>query len=392
MKKKVLIIANTASMILLFNRTNIDILEEAGYEVHVACNFIKGNTTSKELVEKSKMEWDKEGITEHHVPFPRTLLSFEVFKIYKQIRALLKKEQYDIVHCHTPIVSAITKLATIGLKKTKVVHTVHGFHFFKGAPIKKWIMYYPIEKILAHLTDVMITINSEDYRLAKKHFNAKQIVYVQGVGVDTEAIAGVNADRDYLRKELGIPKDNAIAVSVGELRDVKNHMTAVKALAECKSKNVHYVIAGIGKLREDILSCAKELGIEDRVHLLGFRTDIAKVLKGSDFFIFPSLREGLPVALMEAMAAGLPAIVSNTRGIRDLISEKGGFYFEPMDYKLLSKHIDTIVNDEQLREKMGTHNQRKVKHFDKSIIKDKLEDVLNHIEGNKERQEEKVEA
>lgn len=392
MKKKALIIANTASMILLFNRTNIDILEEAGYEVHVACNFIKGNTTSKELVEKSKMEWDKEGITEYHIPFPRTPYSIEVLKIYKQLRALLKKEQYDIIHCHTPIVSALTKLATIGIEKTKVVHTVHGFHFFKGAPVQKWLMYYSIEKILAHLTDVMITINSEDFQLAKKHLNAKEIVYIQGVGVDTNAIAEIEVEKDYLRKELNIPEDNIIAVSVGELRDIKNHMTAIKALAECENKNIHYVIAGIGKLRDELIGCANELGIGDRVHLVGFRTDIAKVLKSSDLFVFPSLREGLPVALMEAMAAGLPAVVSNTRGIRDLISEKGGFYFEPMDHKALAKHIDTFVNNKELREEMGRHNQKKVKHFDCHIIKSKLEGLLNHIEGKEERQEEKVEA
>ncbi len=392
MKKKALIIANTASMILLFNRTNIDILEEAGYEVHVACNFINGNTTSKEVVEKSKMEWDKEGIIEHHIPFPRTPYSFEVVKIYKQLKALLKKEQYDIIHCHTPIVSALTKLASVSLKKATIVHTVHGFHFFKGAPIKNWIMYYPVEKILAHMTDVMITINSEDFLLAKKHLNAKEIVYIQGVGVDTEAIAGVDITKDYLRKELNIPEDNVIAVSVGELRDVKNHMTAIKALAECKNKNVHYVIAGIGKLKDELLAAANELGVADRVHLIGFRTDIAKVLKSSDFFVFPSLREGLPVALMEAMAAGLPAIASNTRGIRDLISEKGGLYFEPMDYEMLAKHIDTFVSNAALREKMGVHNRKKVKHFDCHIIKSKLEELLAHIEGKKERQAEKIEA
>ncbi len=392
MKKKALIIANTASMILLFNRTNIDILEEAGYEVHVACNFKKGNTTSKELVDKSKMEWDKEGIAEYHIPFPRTPYSIEVVKIFKQVRRLLKTEQYDIVHCHTPIVSAITKLASIGIKKTKIVHTVHGFHFFKGASVQKWLMYYPVEKILARLTDVMITINSEDFQLAKKHLNAKEIMFIQGVGVDTQAISAMNDGKDYLRKELGLPKDCVIALSVGELRDVKNHMTAIKALAECKSKNVHYVVAGIGKLHDELIACANNLGIGDRVHLVGFRTDIAKILHGSDFFVFPSLREGLPVALMEAMAAGLPAIVSNTRGIRDLISEKGGFYFEPMDYLALAGHIDTFVENKALRAKMGEHNINKVKHFDKYIIKAKLEDLLKSLEGRVERQAEKVEA
>lgn len=385
MKKKALIIANTASMILLFNRTNIDVLEEAGYEVHVACNFLQGNTTSREVVEKSKMEWDKEGITEFHIPFPRTPYSIEVFKIYKEVRALLKKEKYDIVHCHTPIVSAITKLAAHGIKGTKIVHTVHGFHFFKGAPLKKWLLYFPVEKIMARMADVMITINSEDYHFAKHHLNAKKVVFIQGVGVDSKKFAEAEADRNYLRDELGIGQDDMIAVSIGELRPVKNHITAIKALAECNSKNVHYVIAGIGRLRDELISYAEELGVGDRVHLVGFRTDIAKLLKGSDFFLFPSLREGLPVALMEAMAAGLPAIVSNTRGIRDLISTKGGLYFEPLDYELLAKHIDTFVQNKDMREKMGTHNRKKVKHFDKSVIREKLVKVLSYLENDEER-------
>ena len=385
MKKKALIIANTASMILLFNRINIDILEEAGYEVHVACNFLQGNTTSKEVVEKSKMEWDKEGIAEFHIPFPRTPYSTEVFKIYKQVRALLKKEKYDIVHCHTPIVSAITKLAARGIKGTKIVHTVHGFHFFKGAPLQKWLLYFPVEKILARMTDVMININSEDFLFAKKHLKAKKVMFIQGVGVDYEKFACVARDKDYLRKELGIGQDEMIAVSVGELRSVKNHMTAIRAFGECKSKNVHYVIAGIGKLRDELMDYAKELGVGDRVHLIGFRTDVAEILRSSDFFLFPSLREGLPVALMEAMAAGLPAIVSNTRGIRDLISARGGLYFEPVDHELLAKHIDTFVQNKELREKMGKHNREKVKQFDKSVIREKLEDVLRCLEDDEER-------
>lgn len=378
--KKALIITNTASMVHLFNGVNIDILQNAGYEVHIACNFNTGNTVSEAAIEDYKKEWIKKGIISHHIGFLRSPFSLKSISAYKETKKLIRDGDFDIIHCHTPIVSVFARLATQKLRRekgTKVIYTAHGFHFYNGAPKKNWILYFGIEKILARMTDVLITINNEDYDRALKYFHAKQIVRINGVGVDIDRIFAYKGDRQYIRREIGALDDDTVIVSVGELNNNKNHIKVIEALSKCKNKKLHYVICGIGYARDKLLSAAKELGVLDRIHLLGYRNDIVAILKSSDIFVFPSIREGLSVALMEAMAAGMPVIVSKIRGNIDLIDDnKGGFLCNRFDTDCLSEAIDTLSCDSELMEKMGEYNKNKIKQYDKKIVYEQLADVI----------------
>ena len=374
MIKKALIITNTASMVHLFNSVNIGALQNEGYEVHIACNFINGNNASKEAIEEYKKEWKAKNIILHHIDFLRSPFSFKSFKIYRQTKELIKSIDFDIIHCHTPIVSAFTRIAASGLKvNAKIIYTAHGFHFYKGCPLFNWLTYYPIEKILATKADLLITMNKEDYERAKKHLKAPKVEFIDGVGINADVIEKTSNDRDEIHEMLGIPNDQLLMISVGEVNHNKNHKAAIEALSMCQTKNIHYIIAGVGNCVDEYMALARLHNVADRVHFLGFRKDVYKILKASDIFVFPSYREGLSVALTEAMACGLPVIASRIRGNIDLIDEElGGLLCKPADVKSMAMHIDALADNPEIRHKMGLYNYEKSKKYDKNIIIRKL--------------------
>lgn len=365
-------------MVHLFNSVNIGALQDEGFEIHIACNFVKGNTASKEAIEEYKKEWEAKKIISHHIDFLRSPFSFKSFEIYRRTSKLIESEDFDIIHCHTPIVSAFTRIAVSRLKvKAKVIYTAHGFHFYKGCPLLNWLMYYPVEKFLAPKTDLLITMNKEDYERAQKHLKAHQIGFINGVGINANDIYETQTDRAGMREMFGIPDDQLIMISVGEVNHNKNHKVAIEALSLCENKNIHYIIAGVGNCVDEYLELARLCNVEDRVHFIGFRKDIYKILKASDIFVFPSYREGLSVALTEAMACGLPVVASRIRGNIDLIDDNcGGFLCKPTDAKSMASYIDTLATDTELRFRMGSYNYEKAKKYDKDIIIRKLMDMI----------------
>lgn len=242
---------------------------------------------------------------------------------YKRVREVAAAGGYDVVHLHTPVAAAVGRLALRKIRRSgrvKIIYTAHGFHFYKGAPLLNWLVYYPVERFLSRYTDLLITINEEDCRRALA-FNAAEVVRIPGVGVDFGKFRNCEADKREKRRELGIPEEAWLLLSVGELNKNKNHIAVIKALAAMEGPDVHYMVAGDGPLRRYLLDEAKALDVEERLHLLGYREDTPALYMAADCFVLPSLREGLPAALMEAAASGLPVICSNIRGNRD-IAEK----------------------------------------------------------------------
>uniref|UniRef100_UPI004055F160 glycosyltransferase n=1 Tax=Acetatifactor sp. TaxID=1872090 RepID=UPI004055F160 len=315
--KTVLMLATTAAMIEQFNKNNILILEEMGYEVHVAGNFLVGNPISDKRLEEFKLWIEEHHGKWFHIPATRKPTDLKNnIAAYKNVLQLIREYHYDFIHCHTPIGSVIGRLAA-HKTHTRIIYTAHGFHFFKGAPLINWIFYYPVERFLSRWTDMLILINKEDYNRAKKSFHAKRTECIPGVGVDVEKIFQVKVDREEKRRSIGVPEDAFLIISVGEVNKNKNHAVIVRAIAQLKQDNIHYVICGQGGEKDNLIQLSKELGIQERVHLLGFRNDVIELLKSSDLFAFPSKREGLGLAAIEAMAVGLPLITSGIHGIKD---------------------------------------------------------------------------
>jgi glycosyltransferase involved in cell wall biosynthesis len=302
-----------------------------------------------------------------------------------QIKKLVEEKDYDMVHCHTPIAAACTRIACRKLRKkgVRVLYTAHGFHFYKGAPLINWLLYYPVEKLLSNYTDVLITINREDYELAQRKMNAKKVCLVPGVGVDTEKYGQAIAEKSYLKKELSIPDSATVLLSVGELNDNKNHAVLIRALAKANAPLMHYCIAGTGALKPALELLAESLNISKQVHFLGYRNDIPALCKASDIFCFSSKREGLPVSLMEAMAAGLPCVASDIRGNRDLIIDgEGGFLVPPEDVDGFTEAIVRLTADREMCERMGAANRENVRTYDIANVMSEMREIYKEALGD----------
>lgn len=362
--KKVLIVVNVISFIDWFYKAYVDFLRtEFNCEVHIACNFDYMNDTDIERTLNYVEQLKSQGVILHNITFTRNPLGLSNIKAYNELKLIIELEKFDLVHCHTPVGGVLGRLAARNARKkgTRIMYTAHGFHFYKGAPIKNWLLYYTAEKFCAHFTDVLITINKEDYVLAQKKMKAQSVKYVPGVGIDIEKFSHPSVDKATKRRELGIPENAVLLISVGELITRKNHETVLRAIADM---NVYYIIAGNGDLREHLENLIATLGLGDRVKLLGFRSDIQELLEASDIFVFPSLQEGLPVALMEAMASGLPCVVSNIRGNNDLLENtEGGFLCDPDNVSEFTDRLNHLISDPSLWEKMGKNNLNVIQKF-----------------------------
>ena len=363
--KKILFIATVVKThINAFHLPYIKMFKERGYKTIVAA--------------KNDYEDGKVSIPDCDlfidIPFARNPFSASNIKAYKLLKSVIDNGNFDIVECNTPVGSVIGRLAARGARKkgTKVIYIAHGFHFFRGSSKSAWLMFYPIERLLAHMTDILVTVNREDYERALKKFKAKQIFRIDGIGVDLERIENSRPDKSKVRRELGIKETDTILISVGELRKLKNHKTIIEAMAKIENKNLHYIIAGCGSLGSELSELAEKHNMKDRVHLPGFCKDVSELLKSSDIFCFPSTREGMPLALMEAMAAGLPAVVSNIRGNNDLIiADKGGFLYGPNDVNGFAEGIEKLIASPSLRREMGQFNKEHVRKYDiKNVMKE----------------------
>ncbi len=353
--------ASMASMLDNFNRSNIKILLELGYDVTLAANF-SGKEDSSPLSKLTafKEEMETQGCHVVQIDFSRKIANFpKQLRSYRQLRALATGQNFTLVHCNSPICAAMTRLAFRKKKKshgTRVIYTAHGFHFFRGAPVKNWLIYFPVEWICAHWTDILNTVNREDYGFARKWLKAGRVVRLPGVGIDLEKFKPGGAERETVRKsvrrELGIGKDEKVLLSVGELSRRKNQESVIQALGMIRNSGspkrsvphsgqgafasnsiqedlnglrvpvLRYVVCGQGEREKELQALASELDLTDQVIFPGYREDIPKLCQVADLFIFPSLQEGLPMALMEAIAVKTPVVCSDIRGNRELVPEK----------------------------------------------------------------------
>ena len=366
--KKILIISTVSRQFYLFEQGNIEVLHSLGYEVHAAANFSDANERLDAL-----------DIVRHPFDIQRSPFSIKNIKAYKQLKQIMKSENFDAVHCHSPMGGILARLATKAVGVSPVIYTAHGFHFYNGAPLINWLVYYPVERFLARCTDILITINQEDYNRAQK-FKTGKVVYVPGIGVDTKGFNSVSIDRDKKREMLGIPDDTIALLSVGEMIKRKNHETVIRAMEKLNRKKVVYLICGRGKLEGYLKELTKILGLEDKVRFLGFRNDVSEICLASDVFVFPSYQEGLSVSVMEAMSAGLPIICSSIRGNIDLIkNSKGGYLLKPEDVDGFANCILKVLDDAELRLFMGAQNKETVKQFDISNIKKEMSKIYGEL-------------
>lgn len=380
--KKALMLASVPSMIEQFNMNNIKILNDLGYEVDVACNFIDGGTLNKERVEEFKQELEAKNINYYNVSINRSPFSTNNIKAYNEIKKIIKDNDYDIIHLHSPMGGVCGRLAckNLKLKKTKVIYTAHGFHFYKGAPKKNWIMFYPIEKWLSKYTDCLITINKEDYEIAKRKFKAKKVELVNGVGVNTEKFSfSMNeSEKENLKNSLGLKKDDFIIIYVAELNIGKNQGMLIEAVRSLTKKysNIKVLLIGKDSMNGYYQNKVNETNLTDKILFLGYRKDVPSLMKIANLAVSTSIREGLPVNIMEAMVCNLPIIVTNCRGNRDLIeNQKSGKIVEIGDVMSLEKEIETIYNNEN---RVAEYD---IVSYTQNYIEEQMEKIYLNREG-----------
>lgn len=377
--RTVLIVASVASMIDQFNMSNIEILRELGLKVDVACNFENGSTCSLDQINLLKSRLSQMNVDCYQIDFTRNVTDIaRDSKAYMQLKKIVKQNNYLFMHCHSPIGGVIGRLVAHDTN-TKVIYTAHGFHFFKGAPKKNWILYYPIEKFLSRWTDCLITINSEDYNLANKKFYAHNLVKIPGVGVDIKKFKGASVD-DNLKKIFGIKDDDFVLISVGEINDNKNHQSIIKAVHALRNPKIKYIIVGIGPQKDKLIKMVCDYGLEAQIFFLGYRNDVSQLLKISNVFCFPSKREGLGLAAIEAMAAGLPLITSNVHGINDY-SQNGitGFSCSPDDIDGFADAISILSNNQGLCTKFSQTNSKMADKYDISNVNAIMKEIYMNL-------------
>lgn len=354
--KKVLFVATVVKKhINVFHLPYLQWFQEQGYETHVAA---RDDFNGEEcIIPHCDKHFD--------IPFERSPLNKNNITAYTQLKKIINENNYDIIHCHTPVAAMLTRFAARKARKqgTKVIYTAHGFHFFKGAPLINWLIYFPVEWICSFLTDILITINREDYQLAKKAMRTKTIKYVPGVGLDIVNLENIEIERNKKRKEIGVPKDSILLFSVGELNNNKNHKVIIEALKRLDNPMIHYCIAGQGELETKLKNLAARLGVQKQVHFLGFRSDVIELYSISDIFCFPSYREGLSLSLMEAMSVGLPVVCSNIRGNKDLITSNGGFLCNPNNINEFYDAILELIQSQEQRVSMSLNNKNNIRQY-----------------------------
>lgn len=382
MTKSVLMITSTASMIAQFNMNNIRILQALGYQVHVATNFVQAGTINAAAAQELKTKLKQINVETYQIDFQRGVGTPASLKTeMRQLSQIVQHQHFEFIHCQSPIGGVCGRL--LGHKyHLKVLYTAHGFQFFKGGPKKDWFLFYPVERYLAHYTDRIITINHEDFQIAKQ-FPHTAVDYIPGVGIDYDRITSVKRDRQTqlkLRRALAIPEDALVIFSIGELSTRKNHQVIIKALAELQRTDIYYLICGLGDQKNNLLNLAKQLKVAERVKLLGYRNDIDQLLQVADISAFPSRREGLGLAGIEAMAAGLPLLSSNVQGIKDYsIDGQTGFVYDPLDVKGFADGIQQLADNRDLRMQMGQNNIGRVRKFDIKNINQRMKTIYEKM-------------
>ena len=316
---------------------------------------------------------------QHNLNISRNPFSIKNIIALIKLRKICKKGKYDLIHCHTPVGGVLGRLCAKYNRndpnRPKILYTAHGFHFYKGANIFYWLLFYPIEKLLAKRTDIIITINQEDYSLAKKYFSTR-VERINGVGVSLDKFKPVsNIEKILIRENNGFLEEDFIIIYCAQFIKRKNHKFILYNLKYLKDKipNIKICFVGNGKDEIKIKKIANKLRLSNFVYFMGYRKDVNVLYAMSDLLISASKQEGFPLNIVEGMACGLPVVCSNIRGHRDIVSiAKGNILFDFKDNSFIKAILDLYKNSKK-REEIGKMNIEYAKQFS-------IENSLNEME------------
>lgn len=373
---KVLFLATVYTHLAAFHIPFMRLLQNKGYEVHAAASPTEGRKEEIEAI----------GVRCWNVPFARSPYSLKNLRAIKTLGRLFRSHRFGLIHVHTPVAGFLGRYLAKATGQGPVLYTAHGFHFYRGAPLRNWLLYYPAERLAAPWTDGLIVINEEDYQAAlKMGFRpGENLFYVPGVGVEVEKLAA-SASSEGVRDGLGLKAGDIVISCIAEFIPRKNHVFLLEAWSKLAGRisSAHLLLVGDGVLRRALERRVKEKGL-NRVHFLGFRRDIPELLGITDIFVLVSRHEGLPRSVMEAMAAGKPVVASKVRGNRDLVEHgRTGFLVEPGDVEGLAGYLETLARDESLRLSLGAAGREKVKDYSSDKVLVEMEAIYSRYLSGK---------
>lgn len=368
--KKILFAATVTDHFYYFHLPYLRYFHDSGWEVHVAG---KGNRDLPDC----DFRYD--------IPFERSPFSSGNLRAYRLLKEIIDNNDFDIIHCHTPMGGLLTRIAASSKRKegTKVIYTAHGFHFFKGAPFLNWLVYYPIEWLMSGKTDYLITINDEDYNFAEKHFSKTKVIHVDGVGYNNDLFFPVTEEEKLsLKEKAGYSSQDKILIYVAEMNANKNQGMLIDMVSKLKTEKVHLLLVGADNSGGAYQQKAKELGVDNKVEFLGHREDVVQLLKMSDVCVASSLREGLPVNIMESMACGVPVVATDNRGHRALIQNGvDGFVVGVNDVDGACEKVEMLLNDVDLYNDFSLKARENIKKYSKEKVSSQMNSFYSHLKG-----------
>lgn len=372
---KILYVATVLSHICQFHLPYLRMLKEQGHEIHVAA---RDNLAVKNGLQLRYADRHIE------IPFERSPFDRRNIRAYRLLKKLINQECYDLIVCNTPVGGVLTRLAAKKARKrgTKVVYIAHGFHFFKGAPVKNWLLYYPLEKHLSRLCDMVITINEEDYQLAKRCFPGR-VEHIHGIGVDGNRYHPASREEQgVMRQKEGLSGEDFVVLCTGELNENKNQKTLIAAAAMLKERIPHLkvLLGGNGPKEQELKAQVRELGLEETVRFLGYRTDLERVVPAVDVVVSCSRREGLPLNIVEAMLCKKPVVASVNRGHRELVKDGiNGFLLSPDDIAGYAKAIENLSKNPGMAEAYGIAGREIAEKYTSAAVEQTLMPMLEGL-------------
>ena len=355
--KKILFAATITDHFYYFHLPYLKLFHDEGWEVHVAARG-----------DRRLPDCD----FQHNIPFERSPFSKGNIEAYKQLKKVIDDNDFDIIHCHTPMGGMLSRIAASKKRKTgtRVLYTAHGFHFFKGAPLLNWAIYFPIEWAMSKKTDCLITINDEDYAFAKKRFRHPKVEKVDGVGYNSDLFYPVSKEeKNQIRESKGYSAEDKLLIYVAELNANKNQGLLIDMVSRLKCENARLLLAGADNFAGEYQKKARALRVDGKIDFLGHREDVEQLVKMSDVCVASSLREGLPVNVMEAMAVGLPVVAVDNRGHRGLVKNgEDGFLVQAGDGAGMAEKVGKLLTDEELCRDFSYKASENIKRFSKDAV------------------------
>jgi glycosyltransferase involved in cell wall biosynthesis len=365
-------------------KPQIDYLLSRNLSVEIACS-----------IDPYFEKLQQQGYAIHPIPIDRKISPVLNIKSIYALVNLIRKQQYDLVHVHTPIAAVLGRVAAKIAGVKRIVYTSHGLPFHDRSSLKEYTLYSNVEKFAALLTDLILSQNHEDIATAKKLglCPPEKIAYL-GNGVDIDRFKRDRLDpihQTQLRKSLGIPDTADLIIgTIGRLTRKKGCGYLIEATVKLLSQfpNLHTIVIGSEvtgdpePIKAEVMKRIRTLGIEKHFTFTGSRQDISELLGLLDIFTLPTFsHEGLPRSILEAMAMGLPVVATDIRGCREaVIDGETGFIVPPQDSEKLAEALGRLLSDADFRQACGKAGRQRVEtEYDENLVFDRLEQFYRKL-------------